>query len=268
MMPENPNTNLHDLILANGWEQGSLTVLSVFGIEEEPNTVLIAVTQTCDLANSSLEKEPEVEFVKAQIVSEKNPDYENLKSSRCLQIYSHGKIYEIHLKRRYFFPRENLENIKPIGILDGKSVRSLQNFMARRYRRPAYADEFNQRWKSKESKIRERLKKLNPFLSMLLISGDDVTAEKIKWELENTKENTYSIDFKGILKTDENKNERNAIEQLEKLVNTFNTCDGISAVGAILLENDLSYIEYRQSLIWDADSISNATNDETIASLP
>ncbi len=140
--------------------------------------------------------------------------------------------------------------------------------MARRYRRPAYADEFNQRWKSKESKIRERLKKLNPFLSMLLISGDDVTAEKIKWELENTKENTYSIDFKGILKTDENKNERNAIEQLEKLVNTFNTCDGISAVGAILLENDLSYIEYRQSLIWDADSISNATNDETIASLP
>ncbi len=83
-MPENPNTNLHDLILANGWEQGSLTVLSVFGIEEEPNTVLIAVTQTCDLANSSLEKEPEVEFVKAQIVSEKN---QTTRTSKVLDVY-------------------------------------------------------------------------------------------------------------------------------------------------------------------------------------
>lgn len=264
------DVNLHDLILANGWEQGSLAALSALGIEEDLDIVFIAVTQTCDLANSSLEKEPEVEFVQAQIVTEKNPNFENLKNSRCLQVYSHEKIYEINLRKRYFFAREILKNIRPIGRLDEKSLRSLQDFMARRYRRPAYADEFNKRWQNQnnERKIRKNLEKLNLFLSMLLISGDDVTVEKITWEQEKTEENTYSIDFKGILKVDKNQDERNADDILQKIVSIFNDCDGIKAKGVIFLESELTYTEYRQSLIWDADSISSAAGDDTILSSP
>jgi hypothetical protein len=269
-MPENLKNSLHDLILVNGWQQGSLALPSNFGIEiGTSECVLIAVTQTCDLAQESLDKEPEVEFVLAQIVAKKVSHFENLKNPRILQVSHDAKIYEISLKKRYFFAREKLRDIVPFACLNINSLRTLQDFMARRYRRPAYADEFNKRWQrtKMEKEISKQLTELSDLLKMLLVSSD-ITIEKPHWIQEKPEENTYQVDFIGILYEEKTESERKADEILQILVENFKKCGGIKATGEIKLERELLFLDYFNSLIWDADANSSVTGKETVISKP
>lgn len=272
-MPENPEASLHDLILANGWRQGSFALPTDLGLESEfdDQVRFIAISLTCDLANNDLAKEPTVEFVKASLIAKRNSTLEDLKNPRLLHLSSHGQSYEITSAKRFLFPREILLQIKSSMQLEKSALRILQDFMARRYRRPEYADEFNNRRSGKEQKqatikIQQCLNQLANLLRMLLVSGDDVTVEKKLWAEDQSESNTYNIDFKGVLKPECQSQERLAQDYLDEMVTAFNTYQGIKATGIILLESALTYLEYKNSIIWDADSVSSAIGAETIAS--
>jgi flagellin-specific chaperone FliS len=262
-MSNTPQPSLHDLILENGWQQGAFANPADFlGSQDNDSAkIWIVVTQTCDLANPNLNNEPTVEFIEAQKITKIDSTYENLKNPRRLHIENNGQCYEILAQNRRFFPREKLQFYQSKENLTPKTLRILQDFMSRRYRRPEYADEFNSRRENKKvnREISKIIEDLHEYLEMILV-GSNITEEKEKWSENPIEINKYIVDFLCILKPQ--KDEETVIEILEKLQNLFSEFDGIEANYVVMPIGDLTYEEYRSSVIWDTDAVSIADQED------
>lgn len=137
------------------WRQGHLltdTAVSSLGLTNTayPNeTVAIVATHDCDLAQAP-EHEPEVEVVVGHRIISLDGNNTHAKSARTLHISFEGgaSFYaEFAATGKYRVPKSVIVNFGPDGQsrLSSSGLATFQRWLASRYRRSAFPDEFERR---------------------------------------------------------------------------------------------------------------------------
>ena len=160
------------------WRQGSVipsgiaVMLQLFG-EEESTKVAVVISHDCDLAQVS-EVEPWIEVIVGTRVAEANGNYTHAKTARRLHLYFEEEdketIVELHAGGKTQVDKERLAGHEPDEDfrLDVKQHAILQTWLAARYRRAAFPDEFERRLKA--AKLHEAIAKI------LKPLGDEIIA--------------------------------------------------------------------------------------------
>lgn len=151
------------------WRQGLLLpedaveALRLHHPESPEKTVVIVATHDCDLAQAP-QREPDIEVVIGRFVPEKDGNNTHAKNARKLHIEFSGgnsfwaefeaiakvKVSKLELSR--FMPRSE-------AVLSPECHAVFQIWLASRYRRSAFSDEFERRLTSKDSKLHEVIAK-------------------------------------------------------------------------------------------------------------
>lgn len=151
------------------WRQGCLVAEGDYvtlDLEATNSEKWLVVSQSCDLLNPSLLKEPLFEVLSLIPIdkSDSRKDNQNLINPRELHIEIFGQWWKVFAFSSKKISRKLLENLRPDNCIDAKSIDLISKFMARRYWRIALADEFNRRIansKSEKKRILESQQKLH-----------------------------------------------------------------------------------------------------------
>ncbi|MDO5552587.1 MAG: hypothetical protein Q4G68_02380 [Planctomycetia bacterium] len=143
-------------IHAAGWRQGSLLSTDVMAEKDCPchkDDLVILVSQDCDILHRKLEAEPYIEVLLARSLEQqgREPDQCNYNGRNprkfLFQMEEPYRYYEIAIAERYFLDRRLLVNNNPVGKLSKSCVTSIGRWLANRYIRSAFPDEFINRIK-------------------------------------------------------------------------------------------------------------------------
>ena len=146
------------------WRQGSILsdeYAYSLGLVEALNSQqrLVVITHDCDLPH---EQEPNVELIKGNIIEKENPQYTSARHPRNLHLrltsLSGAEIYvELNYSNFLELPKNKLVeagNLDQILKLSQEEKRTLKQWLAARYGRPAFPNAF-------ESRLRKKLGKQN-----------------------------------------------------------------------------------------------------------
>ena len=149
------------------WRQGAVfpddasKALELHHPEYPDHTVVVVISHDCDLA-ADPDREPLVELVTGRIIDAIKAD-SHAKSARRLQIEFQGPqgliAVELSALHKSFVQKADLAPFNPrVDIhLDAQGLSILQRWLAARYRRAAFPDEFERRLK--EAKLPRRIEK-------------------------------------------------------------------------------------------------------------
>lgn len=151
------------------WRQGHLLgtdaieALGLGDIGKPDQTLVIVASHDCDLAQSP-EGEPVVELVVGRPVTEKDGNCTHAKNARKLQLEFAGAAAvwaEFKATAKVSVEKHTLNNFAPrVGAhLSPENHAIFQMWLASRYRRSAFSDEFERRLTSKEFKLHEKIAK-------------------------------------------------------------------------------------------------------------
>jgi hypothetical protein len=212
-----------------GWRQGSVLgqLLASEAIRLKPDRVrvdesdwLIVTSHDCDIANSSLEKEPLVEVLRAS-VSRSSPDgsFQCGRNPRNLHLlWETGEdrsCLRCNIHERWAIPRELLAGEAPRPGLIGRPLRIVVEWLAKRYLRPAFPTEFDRRWKAKVREWEALLKRNSewiqgiylrlstldelvgdqPYRCQLIVSVPAGMRKGRRWAVEKDRLETAVMDF-------------------------------------------------------------------------
>lgn len=151
------------------WRQGSVAGHEIVASARNPsqipdlapaaNDLIIVLSQDCDIVHNSYEAEPYVEFIIARRKDQECLD-QGLhwgKHPRRFQFERQDDVvptlYEAKEHERFRLPRQMLVGAAPLGQLDTKLTEALARWVAKRYTRAAFPDEFNRRCNEGKKKI-------------------------------------------------------------------------------------------------------------------
>ena len=137
------------------WRQGHLLTddaVKLLGLSHPDcpaNTVVIVVTHDCDLVQLT-SSEPVVEVVVGRRITDADGNYTHAKSARTLHIKFEGDapmLAEFVITAKRSISKETLVDFKPVieYRLSPSGQATLQRWLASRYRRSAFPDEFERR---------------------------------------------------------------------------------------------------------------------------
>ncbi len=205
-MPESLGSQLDE----KGWRAGAviphdcvpvllphLTRYSQEAPTFEPRDWLVVRSQTCDVVQPELEKEPLVEVLRCRPVEELRPDFQGRKSTRRLDFRANKDTHaNVSLTAhatadRYVIPRELLLVLSPDKTrqLSEKAVINLQEWYALRYSRPAWPDTFVDRINATKN-VR---KKLSTALKQVPTDDVEVRVAIKQYDQELAKGQSYNI---------------------------------------------------------------------------
>jgi len=148
------------------WRQGNVLpddaskALDLAHPESPERTFVVVISHDCDLLNT--DREPFVELVTGRIIDAIKAD-SHAKSARRLQIEYHGPqgllAAELSVAHKTSVKKDDLAPFDPRTDihLDAQGLSILQRWLAARYRRAAFPDEFERRLK--EGKLPRRIEK-------------------------------------------------------------------------------------------------------------
>jgi hypothetical protein len=154
----------HDAIDGLGWRQGSVLgpEMARHARELAPARVtagegdwLIVTSHDCDITSRSLEKEPVVEVLRAEVTNRKIPDGQQAggRNPRILEMAEQNFDREVVLRcqvhERWVVPRELLLMEGPARQLARRNARLVAEWLAKRYIRAAFPTAFDLRWREK-----------------------------------------------------------------------------------------------------------------------
>lgn len=155
-----------DLLRAGGWRQGC----AIVGTEQAEALALdgdlfLLVSQDCDIVRSS-EVEPDIEFVGGSFADRPNGQLTFGKNPRRLQLTlpsgdeTDARLVELDIRKRAIVAKSAVADLRPSDSLRcaGEPLRVVTRWLAKRYSRPAFPDEFNRRLQSVYGRI-DRLSK-------------------------------------------------------------------------------------------------------------
>lgn len=152
------------------WRQGhflpseAVNKLGFHCTEELQSTCVVVVSHDCDLVNDNLDIEPDVEVVVGRILEKANGNFSWAKSPRTLHLESlcNGKSMDIELvaTAKCRISKSALASFSPdtTWSLPGASLSILRSWLAVRYNRASFPDEFVDTLKN--SKVSEKLAKM------------------------------------------------------------------------------------------------------------
>lgn len=247
-----------DVIKNAGWRQGSFVRVEDHEIivpcqnnTTEKDIRYVILSQSCDVVNSSIEKEPYVELIIAKQIVKLDGQYKHARNPRKLHISALSKNFEFNAHGRCFLSRKYLSCITPDEIiLDDNAIDLLTRWIAARYTRVAFPDNFNDRVRMAGKKLIKKLKALD-FHGVidLFIAGSELDKE-----LEPDK--PYNIALLVALLDDSSQNEIGAYSILEELVEELNKVDIIVQEYQVEKESHFSYKDLRKMYRWSWEYIS------------
>ena len=266
-----------EAIANRGWRQGAIlgSVLAQRASEHAPKPVdvnstdwLILTSHDCDIVNSSIEKEPFVEVLRANALSVSKKDKRQFggRNPRTLQFTVYGNEGPLLLScishDRWVVPRSLLMNESPERCLPYKERRLLAEWLAKRYIRAAFPTAFDQRWRSKLKDWQNLLKKYSERLQGVYLRLNTLNelppGEPYKCHL------ILAVPY-SIRATTRWAEERARIEQvIEKFWDQFKQAD-IQFCGVDILGTDeITLAEIEPYQRFDADWVSFEDDTETM----
>lgn len=154
------------------WQQGDLIPLDSalsLGLPNEENTYWVLVSHDCDINNADFDKEPCAEVIRGDLVAGLSGEDSNAKHSRRLdlELTNSGSPVKLKLRaasKRLIDRRMLLAISSPTVKLDRSKLFILRKWLAARYKRAAFANEFNNRLAYRYSKKDSLLKRLQSHL--------------------------------------------------------------------------------------------------------
>ena len=173
-----------------GWLQGSIInpelVEYLITIGELPTVseigYWVVLSHDCDVTNLSFDAEPRVEVIFGKLIDphEKDGNQEWGKNARLLQLSDPPdsqpqEHLQFNVHQRHWFSRSNLCKHKPASrILNPEIISRLSAWIAKRYVRSGFPDEFVERTRVAVSKIRKKSKKDGQYITGLYLLLKDV----------------------------------------------------------------------------------------------
>ncbi len=254
-----------DAIHAHRWRQGSVfreddhpRLSEAFQFDIPANSRLIVVSQDCDIVHPSIEGEPFVEVILATRLADgasgsltygKNPRRLHIP----IRINDDAQDFEC-LSRRYIIDRRFLVGHAPDNdsVVASSTILVIRRWLAARYTRTAFPDEFNARIR-KGLEVQERsLKRRGAEISGIYIAVNP-------WE-EVDEGETYQVSLYATMEVETWSDHRIRGEMsslLGDIATALNRCDGIEVDDFQLLsEADLSLADIRLLRRWDYDYLS------------
>ena len=263
------------------WRQGRLLgndAIEALGLHSAApdQTVVIVATHDCDLAQTP-EAEPLIEVIVGLLVTHKDGNCTHSKNARKLHIEFAGEVvfwaeFEATAKNSIDKRLMNKFIPRPDARLSPENHAIFQMWLASRYRRSAFPDEFERRLTSKEFKIHEKIAKaVKPHGE--LIAGIFFDVDEGQEVTRDSPDDTYTLDVTILHAADPDfdaaeKAAQTVAEAIEKafrdkLFNPTKTwqyielrsCEAIS-------ESVLTYQMFKQLKRWRLEHISLAADPQ------
>lgn len=132
---------------------------------ESKDVFYIVLTHACSVVAEDFEKEPAVEYIVAHLIDRASPEYQELKNTRRLHLPCNvggkARFAELFIYQRQFFDRKVLLSCSASEqiTLTPEATKQLARWVAMRYTRAAFPDNFNNRFQSASKHFAERFKK-------------------------------------------------------------------------------------------------------------
>jgi hypothetical protein len=227
--------------------------------EFQDDELAILVSHDCDIVHRDLRNEPTVEWLCVRPVIKVDGFYLHGKNPRRLHFEHDGKSYEGVARRRFGTPRELLLKFSAGSLppLSKKLTSQIANWIAKRYKRPAFPDEFNKRVDNRA--IGNIIDKAHEFLRRILISVRPPSEELPAGQ-------PYAVSLVGVMARDdyEDAGKREACQgvicEVESLLSG---CEGINVEDCMLRpDTEVSLADLDYLVEWDFDHLTVA--DESI----
>lgn len=244
-----------------GWHQGAVCAASdvaallqppahpVLSISDED--WLMLMTQTCDLLQGDLEKEPRVELlrltptrpsVSASLGWTQHPRFIQIERSTAS-----GRLYAC-IHDRVWVPRERFDLLTPDATREvaPEDIRMLVKWVASRYLRPAYPDAFNDRlkpiqkeltrfWKANKGRLRA---------AYCVFAREDELPEEESYEVAFVLVHPRTVAIAEA---------QSLADQFEAI---FSSCDGIEVEAKAMADTDFSLFHLDRYTRWELDHLS------------
>jgi hypothetical protein len=225
--------------------------------------LLIIATQDCDLVCRSFETEPYAEIVIGRRVDTADGNCRFGKNPRRLQFELSGTTdtYEVQAISRISVPRHVLAEYAPDRDrkLDEATSRTIPEWLGKRYTRAALPDAFNERTRSAQTKIRDRLKADGELVEAIFLT--------VAPNAELPPSERYSLVIRVIAREETLLDEASEV-RLENLVirmtESFRKCNGITLVDcAVVSDEEFTFADMSRSVEWDVyDDLSHRAEAE------
>jgi len=256
-----------------GWRQGSVirkldlvTLKKLAKIDSIDETVVILVSQSCDIANNNNAEEPYVEVLVCKTINGPNGNFTHNKNPRKIHTELLRRTSDSNVLSSQFIECMAFKKVLvPKAFFVGKTpdddtrieeeqLNHLKNWLSARYTRPALPTEFNNRVDAidKKDKRKKKAKKLNKHLSGLYV---EITPNSEIEENEN-----YSVNLLGLLSPAFNGEIEEPKASVEEIADIFKLA-GMDASSAVLKEDQVSIATFRRfkRLYYDDLSLKEGT---------
>ncbi len=185
-------------ILRQGYvvENSSLSALGIPNLVIDDNLVVMIASHDCDLAQHP-QNEPFVELLIGCLVSEANGNYTHAKSARRLHLqFENNQWVELEAVKKTSVCKFALQTavLNSTMRLSVDDHTNLQLWLASRYRRSAFPDEFEKRLTNKNNKLSDKISKVIKPLGIKVVGvffdvdeGMDITRDG--------DDDTYTLDI-------------------------------------------------------------------------
>ena len=257
-----------------GWRQGSVMPPSLFGRVSEATALTVesgvscavVLSQDCDVVHPSYSQEPTVEIIRATRIARVDGNFTFAKSSRKLHLdfdqNGTPQPFELSAHERGWVDRRLLEPEKPDPNLKlpEDATRLLARWIARRYRRDSFPDQFVQRLSEKKpnKKLLKLLEKTGEHISGIFVLLNSQEELPPKDDYEVTLWATVPVESFG----EEQLRAQLENEFLDELEDILGSFSGIRILDAMVVsEADFSLSDIRNTRKLDYDTLSYRTGE-------
>lgn len=255
------------------WRQGRLLpveVASSLGLQHTSgpqNTIVIVASHDCDLA-SPIENEPMIEVVVGQVIEKHDGNLTHAKNPRRLHINFKEKAVsvEFEIVNKVVIPKKSLIGIPPRDdlVLSIEEFNTFQHWLASRYRRSAFSNQFESRLQRSEldKKIARALKPHGDLIVGIFFDVDQGSdtdrPENEPNELSIILLHQAAPDFEAAFNAASDA--ANAIQTaFETKLFANGTWESIELISIdVISEEALSYFEFKMLKSWRVDYLSLA----------
>lgn len=244
--------------------QGSFVVPDAFGSADvellglSDADILVVISQSCDVIHCSFDVEPFVELLPLRRIALNDLEGNNTfgKNPRVLDLEEvtdgEKRAFRCAIREKIKLPRKYLLGKHPKGTIGETNIQVLADWTARRYTRPAFPDEFNERRRPALRKLKSTMKQASLDVTAVYVrlsSYDELPPdEPYKVILIATVLPEVAEDFTLFERA------QKATEEVRK---ALNACDGINVVTAeTRSEDDVSLAERRLLQKFEFEDIS------------
>jgi hypothetical protein len=261
----------------NGWRQGSILGDEFVQLLVERELLpgiecpghWVVLSHDCDVSNASFEAEPFVELIFGESIDAASLDGNRQwgKNARLLQIQNPSDqqdmaYFQFSATQRYWVDRKLFaEQMPSPKKLDVELISRLTRWVAKRYVRAAFPDEFVERTRAVVGRIRKKAKRDGGLITgIYLLVSDEELGKDADYEI---------IVFATMLDEmyDDSEARKVAAKLMSELDDAFDNCAGVQLLKSELRkESQLTLTELRYMKRWDFDDLT--LRGESQASIP